>query len=127
MAWAKANPKDANCGPPANGATPHFVGVMLCRVGGLPPYHIPYKGAAPRVSDWRGGQVQSGVNALPDALQHPAAGQLRLLAVNGAKRSKLLPHVRKPSSAKSSKANSSAGDRWSRPRASRLVQCRTLH
>ncbi len=31
MAWAKANPKDANYGSPAAGATPHFVGTMLSR------------------------------------------------------------------------------------------------
>ena len=93
MAWAKANPKDANYGSPAAGATPHFVGVMLGRAGGVPLNHIPFKGGAPLVSDLLGGQVQSGVNVLPEVLQHHLSGKLRILAVSGAKRSKFLPNV----------------------------------
>jgi tripartite-type tricarboxylate transporter receptor subunit TctC len=93
MAWAKANPKDANYGSPAAGATPHFVGVMLGRAGGVPLNHIPFKGGAPLVSDLLGGQVQSGVNVLPEVLQHHLSGKLRILAVSGGKRSKFLPNV----------------------------------
>jgi tripartite-type tricarboxylate transporter receptor subunit TctC len=93
MAWAKANPKDANYGSPAAGATPHFVGVMLGRAGGVPLNHIPFKGGAPLVSDLLGGQVQSGVNVLPEVLQHHLSGKLRILAVSSAKRSKYLPNV----------------------------------
>jgi tripartite-type tricarboxylate transporter receptor subunit TctC len=93
MAWAKANPKEANYGSPAAGATPHFVGVMLGRAGGVPLNHIPFKGGAPLVSDLLGGQVQSGVNVLPEVLQHHLSGKLRILAVSGATRSKYLPNV----------------------------------
>jgi tripartite-type tricarboxylate transporter receptor subunit TctC len=93
VAWAKANPKDANYGSPAAGATPHFVGVMLGRAGGVALNHIPFKGGAPLVSDLLGGQVQSGVNVLPEVLQHHLSGKLRILAVSGAKRSKFLPNV----------------------------------
>jgi tripartite-type tricarboxylate transporter receptor subunit TctC len=93
MAWAKANPKDANYGSPAAGATPHFVGVMLSRAGGVALNHIPFKGGAPLVSDLLGGQVQSGVNVLPEVLQHHLSGKLRILAVSGTKRSKYLPDV----------------------------------
>jgi tripartite-type tricarboxylate transporter receptor subunit TctC len=93
IAWAKANPKEANYGSPAAGATPHFVGVMLGRAGGVPLNHIPFKGGAPLVSDLLGGQVQSGVNVLPEVLQHHLSGKLRILAVSGTKRSKFLPSV----------------------------------
>jgi len=93
VAWAKANPKDANYGSPAAGATPHFVGVMLGRAAGLQLNHIPYKGGAPLVSDLLGGQVQAGVNVLPEVLSHHQAGKLRILAVSGARRSPYLPGV----------------------------------
>ena len=93
VTWVKANPKDANYGSPAAGATPHFVGVMLGRAAGVQLNHIPYKGGAPLVGDLLGGQVQSGVNVLPEVLPHHLAGKLRILAVSGAKRSRFLPNV----------------------------------
>lgn len=93
VAWAKANPKDANFGSPAAGATPHFVGTMLGRAGGAQLNHIPFKGGAPLVSDLLGGQIQSGVNVLPEVLQHADSGKLRILAVSGSKRSRFLPNV----------------------------------
>jgi tripartite-type tricarboxylate transporter receptor subunit TctC len=91
--WAKANPKDANFGSPAAGATPHFVGTMLGRASGAQLNHIPYKGGAPLVTDLLGGQVQSGVNVLPEVLPHATSGKLRILAVSGVKRSRFLPNV----------------------------------
>jgi tripartite-type tricarboxylate transporter receptor subunit TctC len=93
VAWARANPKDANFGSPAAGATPHFVGTMLGRAAGLALNHVPYKGGAPLVSDLLGGQIQAGVNVLPEVLQHAAAGKIRILAVSGARRSRFLPAV----------------------------------
>ena len=93
VAWAKANPKDANFGSPAAGATPHFVGTMLGRAAGLTLNHVPYKGGAPLVSDLLGGQIQAGVNVLPEVLQHAGSGKIRILAVSGAKRSRFLPAV----------------------------------
>lgn len=93
VAWAKANPKEANFGSAAAGATPHFVGTMLGRAAGLPLNHIPFKGGAPLVSDLLGGQIQAGVNVLPEVLPHAQSGKLRVLAVSGAKRSRYLPNV----------------------------------
>lgn len=93
VAWAKANPKEANFGSPAAGATPHFVGTMLGRAGGVALHHIPFKGGAPLVSDLLGGQIQSGVNVLPEVLPHAGSGKLRILAVSGAQRSRFLPNV----------------------------------
>lgn len=93
LVWAKANPTQANYGSPAAGATPHFVGVMFGRAAGLQLNHVPYKGGAPLVSDLLGGQVQAGVNVLPEVLQHHVAGKLRILAVSSAKRSPYLPSV----------------------------------
>lgn len=93
VAWVKANPKDANYGSAAAGATPHFVGTMLGRAAGLPLNHIPFKGGAPLVSDLLGGQIQAGVNVLPEVLPHAQSGKLRILAVSGAKRSRFLPNV----------------------------------
>ena len=93
VAWAKANPKDANFGSPAAGATPHFVGTMLGRDAGVTLNHIPFKGGAPLVTDLLGGQIQSGVNVVTEIAQHAQGGKLRVLAVSGAKRSRYLPGI----------------------------------
>ena len=93
VAWVKANPKDANYGSAAAGATPHFVGTILGRNAGVQLNHIPFKGGAPLVSDLLGGQIQAGVNVLPEVLPHAQSGKLRILAVSGAKRSRYLPNV----------------------------------
>jgi tripartite-type tricarboxylate transporter receptor subunit TctC len=93
VAWIKANPSQGNYGSPAAGATPHFVGVMFGRAAGLQLNHVPYKGGAPLVGDLLGGQVQAGVNVLPEVLQHHVSGKLRILAVSSAKRSQFLPNV----------------------------------
>jgi tripartite-type tricarboxylate transporter receptor subunit TctC len=93
VAWIKANPTQGNYGSPAAGATPHFVGVMFSRAAGLQLNHVPYKGGAPLVADLLGGQVQAGVNVLPEVLQHHVSGKLRILAVSSAKRSPYLPSV----------------------------------
>ena len=93
VAWAKAHPKEANYGSAAAGATPHFVGTMLGRAAGVPLNHIPFKGGAPLVSDLLGGQIQAGVNVLPEVLPHVQGGKLRILAVSGARRSRFLPSV----------------------------------
>ncbi|MEN9905751.1 MAG: hypothetical protein RLZZ555_2316 [Pseudomonadota bacterium] len=93
ISWAKANPKDANYGSAAAGATPHFVGVMLGRAAGADLNHIAFKGGAPLVADLLGGQIQSGVNVMSDVLPHANSGKIRILAVSGAKRSRYLPNV----------------------------------
>lgn len=93
VAWAKANPKSANFGSAAAGATPHFVGTMLGRAADVPLNHVPFKGGAPLVADLLGGQIQAGVNVLPEVLQHAHSGKLRILAVSGSKRSRFLPAV----------------------------------
>ena len=55
--------------------------------------HIPYKGAAPALSEVIGGQVPMMFITTPAALPHIKAGRLRVLAVSSAKRHALLPTV----------------------------------
>jgi tripartite-type tricarboxylate transporter receptor subunit TctC len=93
VAWAKANPKDANYGTGLPGGTPHLLGVALARAAGVNLNHVPYKGGGPLASDLLGGQVQAGIHALPEALPHHQAGRLRIIALSGQERSAQLPNV----------------------------------
>jgi tripartite-type tricarboxylate transporter receptor subunit TctC len=55
--------------------------------------HVPYKGAAPAVTDLVGGHVQLMFNPMPPLLPHVKSGRLKALAVGGSQRSNALPDV----------------------------------
>jgi tripartite-type tricarboxylate transporter receptor subunit TctC len=43
--------------------------------------HVPYRGAAPAISDLLGGQIEVYLGSLPATIKHIRAGKLRALAV----------------------------------------------
>jgi len=55
--------------------------------------HIPYKGAAPAVTDLIGGQVSMTMTGLPPLLAHIRAGRVRALGVASSTRLAQLPDV----------------------------------
>jgi tripartite-type tricarboxylate transporter receptor subunit TctC len=93
LAWARTNPVRATYGVPIAGGPTHFFGVMLARSSGVPLAAVPYQGAAPLTNDLLGAQVPAAVTALSQVMKHHRAGQLRVLATSGAKRSPLVPDV----------------------------------
>lgn len=78
---------------PAAGSVPHFTGVMLARAAGIELTHVPYRGAAPAITDTIGGQIAATVNVLGDLVPHHEGGRLRILAVTSAQRVARLPDV----------------------------------
>lgn len=93
LAWAKANPRDANYGSPGAGSTPHFLGALLGINSGVELKHIPYRGTAPGVADAVGGQVAAMVSPHGDFIAHLKTGKLRILATSGRQRSPFVPDV----------------------------------
>lgn len=93
LAWAKANPEQANYASPGAGTPPHFIGALLAKESGLDLRHVPYKGSAPGIQDLLGGQVAAMSSPVGDYLPHLKSGKLRLLATSGKQRSKLVPDV----------------------------------
>ena len=55
--------------------------------------HVPYRGAAPALTDLIGGQVQVMFDTMPSSIEYIRAGKLRALAVTTATRSEALPDV----------------------------------
>ena len=55
--------------------------------------HIPYKGSGPARAELLGGQVKVGCLGIASIINNHKAGQLRILAVTSAKRSRELPDV----------------------------------
>ncbi len=93
IALARAQPGKIGFGTPGAGSTMQFAGAMLEILGKVDLTHIPYKGAAPALSDALGGQVPVLIVGIPPVVQHAKAGKLRVLAVTGERRSGALPEV----------------------------------
>jgi tripartite-type tricarboxylate transporter receptor subunit TctC len=93
IAYAKANPGKVNFGSAGAGSITHLAGELLKAEAKIDMVHIPYKGAAPAVTDLVGGQVQMGIFDVPILLGHIRAGKLKALAITSAKRAQTLPDV----------------------------------
>ncbi|MFO6419911.1 Bug family tripartite tricarboxylate transporter substrate binding protein [Hylemonella sp. W303a] len=93
LQWAKANPKQASYGVPANGSALHFVGMMLARAAGIDLTSVAYRGGAPLLADLLGGQIPIAINVLGEVEPHIKSGKLRSLAVTTPQRSPFLPSV----------------------------------
>ncbi|MGD9922713.1 MAG: Bug family tripartite tricarboxylate transporter substrate binding protein [Pseudorhodoplanes sp.] len=93
IAWAKANPSQANYGSPGAGGLGHFFAVMVATDTGLDLKHVSYRGSGAVMSDLLGGQIPIAVVPLGDALELHRGGKARVLATSGVERSPLLPDV----------------------------------
>src|ERR1700682_2683162 len=93
IAYAKANPGKVNMASSGNGTSVHLSGEMFMAMSDIKMQHVPYRGAAPAITDMLGGQVQVMFDNMPSILQHVRSGSLRALAVTTATRSEQLPDV----------------------------------
>jgi len=93
IAAAKKDPAKYSYATPGGGSTMHFAGESLNALAGVSILHVPYKGAAPAVTDVLGGQVPLGIVGMPPVVQPTKAGKLKMLAVTSTKRSPTLPEV----------------------------------
>src|SRR5437016_4376922 len=93
IAYARANPGKINFGSAGAGGITHLAGELLKAEARIDLVHVPYKGAAPAVSDLLGGQVQMGIFDVPIVLPHIRSGKLKALALTSAKRVASLPDV----------------------------------
>jgi len=93
IANAKANPGKVNMASSGNGTSVHLSGEMFMAMTGIKMQHVPYRGAAPAITDMLGGQVQVIFDNMPSIIQHIKSGSLRAMAVTTTERSALLPDV----------------------------------
>ncbi|MCA3177698.1 MAG: Bug family tripartite tricarboxylate transporter substrate binding protein [Burkholderiales bacterium] len=93
VALARSKPDAVGYGSAGNGSVNHLLGVMFAGAAGAQMLHVPYKGAAPAITDLIGGQVQAVFTSLPSVAQFVQRGQLRALAVTSAGRSPAFPDV----------------------------------
>src|SRR3954470_22506907 len=93
IAYCKANPGKVNMASSGNGTSVHLSGEMFMAMTGVKMQHVPYRGAAPAITDMLGGQVQVIFDNMPSIIQHIRSGSLRAIGVTTAERSPQLPDV----------------------------------
>jgi len=93
IAYAKANPGKINMASAGSGSSQHMAGELFKMMAGIDMVHVPYRGAAPALTDLLAGQVQVMFDNMTSSVEHVRAGRLRGLAVTTAARSEALPDL----------------------------------
>ena len=89
----RANPGKYNYGSVGISSASHLIGEYFNFVTGLKMTHVPYKGGAPAMVGFIGGEVQVMFMTGLDGLQHARAGKLKVLAIATEKPTDLAPGV----------------------------------
>ena len=84
--YAKARPGELNHGSSGTGSPQHLGAVMFQQLTGTKMNHVPYKGAAPAVTDLLPGRIQVWIGAANTLLPHIKEGKLKLLGSSAPKR-----------------------------------------
>lgn len=106
---AKKEPGRVTAGSAGSGSSGHFATEIFARAQRIDLNHVPYKGAAPVITDLMGGQIDSSFATLGSVLPQIQSGKLAALAVGAPQRSPLLPGV--PTFAEAGGGNYAA-DAW---------------
>jgi tripartite-type tricarboxylate transporter receptor subunit TctC len=93
IALAKAQPGKLAYGSAGVGTPHHLTAELFKNMAGIDMVHVPYRGAAPVVSDLVGGQIQALFGVANSVLPHIKSGALRALAVAGDQSLPYLPNV----------------------------------
>jgi tripartite-type tricarboxylate transporter receptor subunit TctC len=91
--YARRHPGKLNYASAGNGTLPHVSMELLLRGLGIEVAHIPYRGAAPAMTDLLAGQVQLKMDTYATSAQLVADRKLNALAYASRARSALLPNV----------------------------------
>lgn len=91
VAYAKTTATPLFYGSTGPGSILHLMGEVLKRDADIKMDHVPYRGAAPLVTDLIAGRVQFGGDQLSSSLERVRSGQMKALAV--ATKSVALPNV----------------------------------
>jgi tripartite-type tricarboxylate transporter receptor subunit TctC len=93
VAYARKNPGKLDYASAGIGTLPHVTMELLLRRTGVVVTHIPYRGAAPAMTDLLAGLVQLKLDTYATSNQQVEAGKLRMLGIASPHRSRLMPEV----------------------------------
>ncbi len=93
VAYIKANPGKVEYGSGGSGLTVHVTTELLKKEAGLDMLHVPYKGAAPMITDLIAGRVQFAFEVASAILPFVESGQVKALGVASLQRTAAAPQV----------------------------------
>ncbi len=93
IAYAKANPKKLSFSSSGVGNPQQLAGELMNSMAGTDVLHVPYRGAAPAVTDVATGAVTMSFTSYAAALPLIQAGKIRAVAVTSLERMPQLPDV----------------------------------
>lgn len=93
VALAKARPGQLISASAGVGSSNHLALLLFVNLSGTNIVHVPYKGAAPAVSDVVGGHAHMTFAPIPASLSLVRAGRLRGIAVTSARRAAAAPEL----------------------------------
>jgi tripartite-type tricarboxylate transporter receptor subunit TctC len=93
VALAKAQPGKLNFASTGPGSLPHLAGELLKLTAKIDTVHVPYRGAAPAITDLLSQQVQMTFLDLPAILPHIKSGALKPIALGTTVRAPTAPDV----------------------------------
>jgi tripartite-type tricarboxylate transporter receptor subunit TctC len=93
VAMAKAKPGEISFASTGVGSTTHLALELLQNASGTKFIHVPYRGAAPALTDLLGGQVQAFSADVPVLMPQINAGKVKPLAAASGQRNPMLPNV----------------------------------
>ena len=91
--YARRNPGKVSFGSSGNGSAAHLTTEYFKALTKSYMVHIPYRGAAPALTDLMGGQIQLFFDAASGLINTGKAGKVRLIGVASTKRLAALPDV----------------------------------
>ena len=89
----RKTPTQGNFGIPAPGSQAQFVGFVVGQHFKVSMNPVPYRGAAPAITDLVGGQVPSAIVPCDGLVEYRKAGKVRVLAMAADKRYSAMPDV----------------------------------
>lgn len=93
IALLRAHPGRYTFASSGSGTTVHLSGEMFKTMAGLDILHVPYRGGAPAHIDLLAGRVHMIFDNIPQSLASAREGNVRALAVTGARRSPQAPEI----------------------------------
>ncbi len=93
IAEAKAAKGELTYASASNGSASHLAAALMGQLGGFEATHIPFRGAAPGLTEVVAGNIAFMVTTLPSVTGLIQGGQVRALAVTGIARAAVLPAV----------------------------------
>jgi tripartite-type tricarboxylate transporter receptor subunit TctC len=87
------NTSGLNCGSSGNGSASHLTAELFKTRTGINLTHVPFRGAAPLVTELIAGRIDMSFATQPSVATHVDTGALRALAVASSRRTERLPAV----------------------------------